>query len=755
MDPTTAPTDDAGKKPEDIANEESDAALAAWNEQEDAKNLVPFFLGVEDFGPKWLAKLSQYVIDDHDVAWEGSQEYRDKRRDNLAMLTGNLPKKTFPWDGCANAHMPVMLERYLRLTANVYVELFSDPETIFNVSPTGPDDQEEAEVLTLHGNWQLKNELTDFLAQQQCGVGEFFGCGSVFCHSYRDPIKNRNRHDILNCEELVVPFVWKSVEVDMSDVPYKIRILRKYKNELQEFAATGDWAHVDKLIANGPPPWDAVDTKVREKAAQGEGIRAPENSGKRSPWVLYEYHGWYRMPGADRERPVCVTVDMHSKTVVKLYIREENDWRDEMRFNRQKQEHDLYGQQQQQFQQQQVDHAQAMQEHQQIQTQEQMLRDSISQAHVDPQEAAMVSHALTAEPSQPPEPPIPPTPPTWLKEGMQGPEPIRRVPIEMFSHGVCFRNPNGTLGLSPGHILADLNRLNDEALNRFYDSATLANIWSLIVPEGLDLGSSSIPMAPGKVHRIKNFTGEQIKNAIHELRAGPANPQLMDIVRMVGDEADSSVAAPGVMSGEPGKSGETFRGISMRQQSATKQLSAAGQAYVDFLTNVLRNNARLNALFLSDDEIVQVGSGFMAARKFTVDPATGQPKPEIHLSASMYRRDYRVTFSADMRFSSQEQKISQCDEILAMIGAMPPLQAEPSLIYATVVRALRLRGLSELIPSLGPPPPLPTVPFGTPPPLPPGATPPGAGPPQGGPPEGAEGEPPHPMPPGAAQGAAA
>jgi len=597
--------------------------------------------------------------------------------------------------------------------------LFTDREVLFTVTPTGPEDQEEAEILTLHGNWQLKNELTDFFRQQAAGVGEFFAAGSVFCHSYRDPIKNRNRHDILNCEELVIPFVGRTVETDMSDVPFKVRILRRYRNEVQQLGSTGEWEQTEKLLKKGPPPWDSTESPVRDKAAESEGIRKPESS-KKAPWVLYEYHGWYRMPGEDRERPICATVDKHSRQVVKLYLREENDWRDEARFQQQTEEFGLYQQQQQQHAMLMEQHQQAMQEHAQIQAQEAQLHQALAQPHVDPEHAAAVKDALSADPLAPPEAPQPPPPPAWLKEGAQGPEPIRRVPIENFSHGVCFENPNGMLGLSPGHILADLNRLNDEALNRFYDGATLANIQSYLVPEGFDMGSNTVGLTPGKIYRLKNFTGEQIKNAVHEFRASPANSQLLDMVRMVGDEADSSVAAPGVLSGEPGKSGETYRGVVSRKESATKQLSMAGLKYVDFLTNIDRNNARLNYMFMDEQEIIDIGAQFQEARKYTLDPATGAPLPQIRVSRDMYRKNRKVTFSADMRFSSQEQKISQCDEVLAMINTMPPLQQSPALVYNTVVKAFRLRGLADLIPSLGPAPPMPTLPFGTPPPPPPG-----------------------------------
>lgn len=716
-------------KPEDAKPEvkpeqaEYDAALVGWTEMQDAKNIVPFFLSVPDVGAKWLGELSKQVCDDHSSAWDGSETYRLRRQKNYQRLTGFLPKQDFPWPNAANTHMPVMLERYLRLTANVFVEIFTDREAIFAVEPTGPDDQEQAEILTLHGNWQVKNELTDFMRQQLRGLGEFFASGSVFSHSYYDPIKGRNRHDTLNCEELVIPYVWTTVETDMSDVPYKIRLLRKHKNELQQLGASGEWEQVDALLAKGPPAWDVLETGVRDKAAANEGIVKPTQS-KRAPWVLLEYHGWARMPGEDRERPICAIVDLHSKAVVKLYLREEEDWRDRMRFDREQGEFEAYAQDQAAFPQRQM-------EFESVQAQTEGLRQRLAMPDVMPEERMGIEEALAAEPLEPPQPP---TPPAWLKEGMQGPEPVRRVPIEMFSHGVCFENPNGTLGLAPGHILADLNALVDESNNHYFNAATLANVWSALVPENFDIGSQTLAVTPGKLIKVRGFTGENLKNAVHELKAAPANPQLLDVIRMATEAADSSVAAPGVLSGEAGKSGETFRGIATRIERATRQLSQAGMMYCDYLANVLKNNARLNALFMPDDQLVLVGNHFAEVRAMTLDPMTGAPMPEIRLTRDMYRRDYRVTFTADVRFQSQAERVAQADEVLGMIAQIPPLQGNNALLHATVSKALRARGMGDLIPMLGPPPPPPTVPMGTPPSMPPGMPGPAGEMPPGGPP---------------------
>lgn len=719
---------------------EKEDKLTGWLEQVDAANLVPFFLGIPE-GKEWLSKVvAKQVCDDFKRGWESSEEYREKRKANYQMFTGFLQKKTFPFENCANAHVPLMLERLLRLSANVYAEIFADRDTIFAVKPTGPDDYETAEKLTLHGNYQLRNELTDFLYQQEAGIQEFFNAGSVFCHSWYDPIQRRNRHDIMNCEEFVIPYVQTTVQVDLSDVPWKARIIRKYRNELQTLRDEKEWSQVDEVLSKSPPSWDVLELKNRDQAAAHEGIRAPE-SDPTAPYTFYEYHGFLRMPGEKRDRPICAIVESQNKTVVKLYTREEEDWRDRERFNAQTIEYQRYQQDMQQ-------HEQDMQHHMQVQMQQDELSARLQAPDIDPVERDMLMQGLQAEQvAMPPEP----VAPEWFTGAP--PEPIRRVPVENFAHGRCINNPSGALGLSFGAVLADLNRLADESFNRLYDSATLANIWSIIVPEGMDFGSSTVALSPGKIFRVKGVQTDQLKNQIVELRAGQANPQLMDVVRFASDNADSAVAAPGVLSGEPGKSGETFRGIATRVEKATKQLSAAGIRYLGFLDRILVNNARLNSLFLPENEIVQVSDRFMDVRKDVMGP-DGKPARKIEVGRDMYRRSYAVTFTADVRFTSQAQRISEADEIVGMIGQMPPLQQNPAFTYAAIAEALRARGKQNMIPLLGPAPPAPTTPFGQPPPppppppgppMPPGG-PPGAGPPNGGPPPGP------PMPAGAPPG---
>ncbi len=710
----------------EIIDDDEEPKVDLTSFDQDSPNLVEFFDAAGEEGKKFLKDLGDQVCQDFTSAWDSSEEYREKREENFKIMVGIMGKKDKPFEGCANAHAPLMLERLLRLISNVYAEIFTSKDDIFVVPPSGPDDQQRADLLTRHGNWQIKNDMMDFSAQQQRGLWEFFGAGSVFAYSYYDTVRRRNRHDILNCEEFVIPYVYTTVMPDLSDVPFKIRILRKYKPELEYLRDENDWANLDAVIKAGPG--EQTETPVRDQGAAADGILAPDDNPN-SPYEFLHYAGNTTFPGTNYERPIEAIVDKASKVVVKLTVREEDDWKDVVRFERQSEEWELF--------------KQDMQQYEAVVARTNEMRERLRFALVnpglnpiDPMEVQQIQRALEVEM-------MPPVRPLWMDDDhvTTGPDLVRRVPLEMFSHGRCIENPLGSLGLSYGNILAEENRMANEALNRFYDAATLSNVWSLLTTDNITIGDGDVPFGPGMIKKVKNSAGGDLRSQIMELKPAPANGQLVDIARMAADWGDG-VTVSGIVSGEPGKSGETYRGVATRLERATKQLSVAASKYMDFLGNILRNNAKLNRIFLDEDEV------------FHVTDDMGLPQTKT-IGRKLYQRDYSVSFSADVRFSSQAQKVAEADEILAMIGNIPPLQGNKALLYAALKEAFVARGKKELVPLLGPPPPPPTTTFGEPEPQPQQAQPmPGGGSPATPPPGAIPSGPPQPAgaPRGMAQG---
>lgn len=119
---------------------------------DDDENLALVFAETEK-GLKALKAISSQVVDDFDDDWESSEEYRERAKADWLIFAGELPKKKFPYESSANAHLPLMLENITRVTSRAYSELFGDWTKVMNVTGVGGDDDAVADLLSRHGNW--------------------------------------------------------------------------------------------------------------------------------------------------------------------------------------------------------------------------------------------------------------------------------------------------------------------------------------------------------------------------------------------------------------------------------------------------------------------------------------------------------------------------------------------------------------------------------------------------------------------------
>lgn len=696
VDAPDAPEEEDAEELELDAPEEEETVVY----DEDAPNLVEAFMATKA-GKKELRRIAEFVDKEFRSAWEGQSGYRDRMAANQQIWSGDLPTKDFPYENCANTHIPIMFENVTRIVMRIEAEIFGDWTNIMGVLPVGPDDRDTADLLTRHGNWQLSEQLTDFRRQMKRMVLRLIKDGDVVVHSYYDTAKKRNRHETLTSDEFLTPHVHSTVEPDFSDCPWVAKILYRYRHEIQRMR--DEWHDVDAVIDRQTPSWDDEPNAPLREEIQAE--NEIEETDESKPYKLIHWEGWLELTEEDVNDRYCkVVMDQATKGILQLQILEEEDWQDKRRFEKQMGDLEAY-------------RAKKMQ------------NEVILSAYMAQQDL-MASGVMPIQPVQ--ELPMEPMPPEWvedpaaLEDPSFAPQPTRKVPIHMFSHGVCIEPLAGSLGMGYGNGLADHNRGANTMMNQFVDQATLSNAKSFITAGGVTF-DKPIQMAPGRVNVAKGTTPRDLKDAFHELSPGPANPQLVEAVQMIQGWAQSSVQAPDVLSGESGKSGETYRGLNARIDQATKQLSVTAGVAAAVVTQVLKNNAKLNAQFLPEEEVVAVNNHKLG----TVDVMT--------VNRKLYERDYRVTIKSDLRFASQQQRITEADQTLQMVTSLPPLQQNIALIQKALAEVFIARSQDHLVPYLGQPLPPPMTPLGLPPTPPPGMAPPGApppvGPPQGQPPQ--------------------
>ncbi len=700
-------------------------AEAPFSYKEDELNLVKSFKEHPE-GQAALKRLALKCLTDFDAAWEATEKFRKNMADIWKLFAGTLDPKAPPMQHMANAHVPILMENTIRMVYRQAYELFGNWTQVFGVNPIGPDDEHTAKLLSLHGNWQIRKRIKDFKRQLGYrGLMAFDLYGDVTCHSYWDPQRRYNRHEILTANEFVSANAHVSTMPDYSDVSWVAKVIFMDAHELRKMSS--GWEDVASTLKHLPPAWDesSITSELREQVDKNLGVDS--TAYKASQYRIIQYEGWLNLPpstaaqgeadGGDeasepRDRYCKVVVDYQTQNILSLNIHERVDPYDKRRFE---------------FETQQLQKYQAgVQEVQAFhQEQEETRRAALAMGHaMDPESDGPSQAIIMARSIEEMPPPPDPQMPDWMHGDPDAqPRQPEFKPIQMFAHGVNIEPLAGILGLGTGSIHAAQNKAANIALSMFIDQGALGNCKNFLAKGDVKLPSPLV-LEPGKVHSVQGAI--DLMKDILPLEFGPANPQLVELVEMLVKMGNTVTNTPEVLSGESGKSGETAQGLSARIEQATKMLSVPTGKYADFLSQVLENNATLNAIFLDDAEFFSVNNH---------DPALGpMGQQTFSVGRDLYDRPYDVEISADLKFTSTSQRISEADALVQLPNAVPALQQNYALLHAVITKSLEARNRYDLISLLGAPPQTPQM-FGvptSPPAPPPGQPQPGA--PPGGPP---------------------
>jgi hypothetical protein len=661
---------------------------------EDSPNLVPE-LEATDEGKKFLKTLVQDVHDEFMTAWEKNADYRQKVAEAWRVLFCDLPPKSKPFEHCANAAIPLALQNIVRLTNKMTTEVFGDWSEVFNFVPTSPESEGIAPIVTQHSNWQIRNRIPGFKRQMKRAILIFAVAGDVACHSYYDPLIHQNCHEILTCDDYVVPYSHVSVNPDFSDLPWIARRFPYHKHRLKAMGKKAGWANVDKVTSYDAPEYTNATAETTLRDTVAEFVGEDPFGQKKGEYEIVQYEGWAELPGLEAEVYIQLIFDLCSKLPLKLTVHMRAPYHERHRFEKHTQEF-------QQFQ-------QATQQHQMMGQQKEMqVQQLVSQAQSLPQDSPDVGTVVQqAQQLNAQQLPPPPPPPEWLKEGQEGPEPPYKEPIYMFSHGVCLEPILGNLGIGLGRIDGQLNIAANTVWSMFLDASALGNGKTFITSSNVDF-AAPFRIGPGVINKAKNVMPSDLQNAFLPIEFGQANPQLIEAADRFMQFGEQAANTPDIMSGASGKSGETARGVQARIEQVNAMISVPTMAFADFAIQVMQNNCKMNAIFSEEEEIFYVN-------KYNEDLQV-QGAQMVKAARSMYDNPYLIELVSDLQFRSRAQKVSEADEILQLPNAMQELQFNYAFKYHAVRQALIARGFQKMARTLlGPPPPLPENTFGLPP----------------------------------------
>lgn len=672
---------------------------------EDDPNLVEAFAETDE-GKEYLKELSKRIDTRFESAWEASRQYRERFAKDWELLECALDRRK--GDGFElKPHMPIMLKNVTRLAFRAESELFGNWERPISYAPVGETehDQQQAEARTKHTNWQFREQILDFDRQMARALMAFFSAGEVVAHSFHD--ERGNRHEVLTPDDFVMPFTYVTTMPDLSDAPWYAKVVRLYEHQLR--AKKDSWFGVDEVIDKVQPSWeDDPGQELRDSVAKREGHVQDDTPAGDAPYKFLEYEGWEsEMPGQDRPRWIRAIFDTRTKGLLLLAIHEEPPLQELDRFEREQNELLEYRAA--------FDHHDAM----------------LQAARADMDIAKAAGAPAPPEADQVLKMP-PPARPMWAEPPGVGederawvdklePAPPKKKPIWMFSRVVNIENLAGNHGIGHGRLQAHYNRIGNTALREYMDAAASGNIPSYLHDKRITIGDGkkSLAFNPGSLTGVDVPPGMKLSEAVMPWPSPAANHQLVELARLMDEFGQEAAQSPDVLSGEPGKSGETFRGLASRVEQAVKQLSVPTGRFAKLVVQIAKNNARLNAVFLDDEEV-----------RYILDRQSGK-YDQIKVGRALYETgSYDATVTSDLRFISKRERVAEADEVLGMLKALPPeIAQQPGImpfVWAATKKCLEARGMYDMVPYIGEPPPRPQTPFGLPPPAPPGMLPPGA-----------------------------
>lgn len=616
---------------------------------EQSYNLAPEIFTAD---PAWFKEKGAEVVRLFNEDKQSCKDYFDKCGEVYKVYFGQMPPKDPDFAETASVHVPIMAEAVDRIHARMYQQRLPPKGELLVATPTGPDDEPRERRLTKHLNWQLRNQIREYRSLHDVNMTRTLLVGSAFTYVYYDAVKRRPCLHALPTTDVVMAYTQKTEDLSLLDVPRYTIIWRKHARELRAEEKKGVYFGVEAALKAGDDmdidEKDAVRMAGDEAAGRKEWTDDPQR-----PRVILEQHTWCKLPGGDTERPVIVTVDRASQSILGVYLREDEDPRDRARYDREMRANE-------------AQYMMMMQEHQQ--------KILMHQARIEAlqSQAAILPPEISLPPM--PEPPAPPEMP---------PEPVRpeMVPISFITHYVCKPNPAAAYGIGVGMELCDMNKAADTLMAQYVDLGTLANNPVLIFSRQMKFLRGAKRIKPGAGLEV-DTSGMPLKGMYEVLQFPHPNPAMAGVVRDIKEDAKDKAGASDVLVGEGTVSREAAATSKIRATMAMENLTILGQRYDASQSEEAKKIARINARTLDEMEYASVVMPGDAGKMAVEAGAIGRHD---------YYEDFDISFTADPRMATQTQRVDEAREAMNIMTQLPP-----GLIPLPTMQRLAIAAMSKL-----------------------------------------------------------
>jgi len=592
-----------------------------------------------------LVTIGRAVVDEFQMDDESRADRKQAmvEANKLAMLVKG--EKTSPWPGASNVKFPLLTIAALQFSARAYPALISGTEVV-KVRTIGEDQQgakaQRAKRVAQHMSYQVLEQDEHWEEEMDRLLMTLPIAGTVIKKTYQNTVLNKPVSCMVMPLNFVVPYYTKSVE----EAERKTEILFLTPREIALRGRQGTYLEVELGTQN-----EVLTAEMRE-LFQERGLN-PATNDPEAPRVILEQHRFIDLDGDGFQEPYCVTVDMASGKVLRIYAEYTAD---DIQTDKDREIAEVVG------------------------AGTQML-----------QAAAQMNDAATVMAIQ-----------QQMADDIQSLKKKARIinikAIEYYTKYSFIPSPDGSFyDLGFGDLLLPINESVNTLINQLIDSGTLQNSSSGFLGRGAKIKGGDVKFKPFEWKRI-DTPGSDLASNIVPLPVNSPSPVLFELLSLLISYSNRLSAVSDMMTGEtPGQNTPASVALSSLEQGLKVYTGVFKRVYRS-MKSEFQKIYRLNSMYLEDREY------------FTVLD-TGESS-EIVLED--YRGDATdVVPAADPTVASDELNLKRAEFIAARAASVPGYnlaRAEHNLLKAMKVPEVDLiYPLTEDGQMAIPPPPNPEV----------------------------------------------
>jgi chaperonin GroES len=260
-----------------------------------------------------LKAIGRRVVEDYNID-KGSREMWDDRvKEWYKLFSGQVDKKTDPWENSSNVNIPLLNIASLQFQARAY-EALLPPKEILKCRAIDGEATDTAKRCQKFMNWQVTEQMEEWPEDMDILLLMLPIYGVGVKKTYFDPVLNRNVSKTLRVDEFVAPYGVKRLE----DAPRKTHCYEEYLNNIKKKGRDGIWLNTEEIENIQPSP--ATDRPAQEHRDTADEVSGTQKSSEDRdlPRLILEQHRNWDLDGDGIEEPYIITVDKETEKVLRI-----------------------------------------------------------------------------------------------------------------------------------------------------------------------------------------------------------------------------------------------------------------------------------------------------------------------------------------------------------------------------------------------------------------------------------------------------